>query len=342
MPIPIPPSERVPGVSYALTPHGTELPVIDVTHPSFALDQSEAAIRSMRDHATSEMARWQRRPRWLRRIMVALLARKSVLLRGLRSAKGTFLTAMNTYLLKLPPAHLASSFARPADRRFASAAPLVDVRLRLQVTAGLIAESIASSAAASASTSPVFLYNIGGGPAMDSLNAIILARQRSAETVSGRPIHVVVLDPHDEAPGFGRNALESLRSPGGRLAGLDVTFVHEPYDWDRPETLRALLARQPGNAIAVGSSEGGLFHYGSDEAIRANLRVLHDCTAPHFALVGSLSPDTPATRDQLAIGGAAVRLFRADAFAALVRDTGWRVDQEVEIFRTLCFRLVKA
>ena len=45
----VPPSERIPGVTYALTNQEIELPVIDVTQPSFAIDQSESALHSLRE-----------------------------------------------------------------------------------------------------------------------------------------------------------------------------------------------------------------------------------------------------------------------------------------------------
>ena len=62
---------------------------------------------------------------------------------------------------------------------------------------------------------------------------------------------------------------------GGPLAGLDIVFDHRSYDWDEPAPLEALL-RELGaaGAIVAASSEGGLFEYGSDAAIVANLEAL--------------------------------------------------------------------
>ena len=332
----------MPGVSYAMTQHGIELPVIDITHPSFAVDISDAALHALRERASTETLNWSRKPRWLQRLLMFLFVRRSVLMRGLRSSEGTFLTGMNTYLIKLPPAHLASSFAASADRRIAAGIHLMDVRLRLQMMADLLAEKLVSDLDRAPVKAPIFLLNVAGGPAMDSLNALVLARQRSAARLSNHPIQIEVLDAHDEGPHFGRNALEALKTPSGPLAGLNIRFAHEHYDWNKPESLRDAFKNLPADTISLGSSEGGLFHYASDNVIRANLEALRDYTGSLFSFSGSLSPDTPANRASLSFSGAAIRFFQPDAFEKLVRDTGWKIDRQVESLRTLCVRLVKA
>jgi hypothetical protein len=338
----IPEKERMSGVSYAMTQQGVELPVIDITHPSFAVDVSAAALGDLRKRASAETLQWSQKPQWVRRLLFALFMRRSVLLRGLRSSAGTFLSGMNTYLLKLPPAHLASSFATSADRRMAAGAPLMDVRLRLQMMSDLLAEKLCNDLDKAAADSPIFLLNIAGGPAMDSLNALILAHQVSLTSLSSHPIQIAVLDANDEGPCFGRNALEALKAPGGPLAGLNISFAHRHYDWNKPESLLEVFNQLPSEAVSLGSSEGGLFHYAPDDVIRANLEILRDCTGSSFTFSGSLTPDTPVNRASLSFSGVAIRFFRPDVFESLVRDTGWRIDRQVEALRTLCVRLVKA
>jgi len=57
--------------------------------------------------------------------------------------------------------------------------------------------------------------------------------------------------------------------------GLDIEFRHQSYDWNATEPLANLVALLSSNgAIVAASSEGGLFEYGSDDAIVANLRAL--------------------------------------------------------------------
>jgi len=341
MPVLIPETERIPGVSYALTQQGVELPVIDVTHPSFAVDHSDATILALRARVSAETLQWNRNPRWLQRLLMALVMRRSVLMRGLRSSKGTFLSGMNTYLIKLPPTHLASTFTTATDRRIAAKPQLMDVRLRLQITADLLAEKLIHELDRAPMGVPIFLLNIAGGPAMDSLNSLILAQQKSSTSLSIHQIQITVLDTQAEGSYFGRNALESLQTANGPLSDLNISFTHQPYDWNKPASLKNIFKDLPADAISLGSSEGGLFHYATDEVIRANLEELRECTGSHFTFSGSLTPDTPLNRAALSFSGAAMRFFKPEVFETLIHDTGWRIDRQVEVLRTLCVRLVK-
>ena len=47
-------------------------------------------------------------------------------------------------------------------------------------------------------------------------------------------------------------------------------------------------------------------------------------------------------RAALALTGAAVRYFAMEAFEALVRRSGWRIERQVPTLRSLCVRLAKA
>ena len=70
-------------------------------------------------------------------------------------------------------------------------------------------------------------------------------------------------------------SLQALAAPGGPLAGLDVAFQHHPYDWNDTAPLARLLAGLTARgAIIAASSEGGLFEYGTDDAVVANLTAL--------------------------------------------------------------------
>jgi hypothetical protein len=342
MAILIPQNERVSGVCYAQTSQGVELPVVDVTHPSFALDASPAAMAGVRERAEAEAAQWQRRPRWMRRLLYPLLARHSVLLQGMRASHGTFLSGMNTYLFKLGPAHLASSFAKRMDRKMAAKAAAMEVRYRLQAMAELLEEKLEAKLRGAPAGRPVHLLNIAGGPAMDDLNALILARRRAPELLAGRAVRIEVLDLHDEGPAFGRNALAALRAPGAPLAGVDAVFEHRHYDWNKPEMLRESFAGTGEGAVVLGSSEGGLFHYGDDATIRVNLEALREYSGPGFGFTGSVGIDSPQNRAALGLTGAAVRYFTLEAFEALVRRSGWRIERQAETLRSLCVRLAKA
>src|SRR5712691_10122065 len=61
---------RPPGVRHATTPDGLELPVVDVTHPAFALPVDRAdALAAIEEYVRTEAARGALR-QWLRRAMM--------------------------------------------------------------------------------------------------------------------------------------------------------------------------------------------------------------------------------------------------------------------------------
>lgn len=84
------------GVHYAVTSEGVELPVVDVTHPAFALSVSEAEQRALVERFLREGQPLAGLPRPLRILLLPLLLRGSVLARCIQSAEGTFLSGMGT------------------------------------------------------------------------------------------------------------------------------------------------------------------------------------------------------------------------------------------------------
>ena len=52
------------------------------------------------------------------------------------------MSGMHTYLLKLGPEMLGSSYTKPVDRRIAAALPALGVRLRLQDVAQLMTDTL--------------------------------------------------------------------------------------------------------------------------------------------------------------------------------------------------------
>jgi hypothetical protein len=336
----VPELQRKAGVFYAVSDDGIELPVIDVTHPGFAIDESDPRVRQLFEEQRRRQDEWDRRPFWLRRIMFWYARRNSVLLEALASEDSTFLSAMATYLMKLGPEHLGSAYTRRFDHRIAGTGSILDVRLRLQRMAHLLAESLGPVLAARAAA-PVHFVNIAGGPAIDSINAVILLAKTAPRLLAGRSVRIHVLDANEAGPHFGARALGALRGAEGPLAGVDCRLEYRRYDWNDPAALRELLRSFEPNAVAVGSSEGGLFQYGSDEAIVANLAVLREATPPDFQFSGSVSPDTVESKAGHQMIRIRLRHFAPETFAALVGRAGWRVERKLEGFRTDCVRLAK-
>jgi hypothetical protein len=325
--------ETTAGVRYAATRAGIALPIVDVTHPAFALSVSAEEQRAATERFLAEPQPFAKLPRRLRSLILRVLLRGSVLAQGIRSADEGFLSGMSTYLLKLGPDNLGS-YAKPIDRKIAAALPALAVRWRLADMARLLAEALMSPGAkAGLEGDRLDLLNIAGGPAIDSLNALILVRHEQPDLLSGRRIVVTVLDIDEEGAAFGARAFDALREERGPLAGLDVRLRRVPYDWSRGRSLRVVLDEPQGGARPrwrAGSSEGGLFEYGSDDEIVANLQSLRDSTPDDFVMVGSVTRADEPIRRLLQVSAAALRPRGLEAFRRLVEPIGWRVTQVIE------------
>jgi hypothetical protein len=228
--------------------------------------------------------------------------------------------------LKLGPNNLDAVTTHPVDRRIAESVPVLSIRLRLQDVAELLASALAKPLAANPA-SPLHLFNIAGGPAVDSLNALILLKRDAPATLAGRRVFISVLDLDSAGPSFGSRALKSLSVPGAPLHGLAIDFRHIRYDWTRAAELGPLIegARRENAVIAV-SSEGGLFDYGSDEEITANLQQLREAVV----VVGSVTRGDALARRLLDSGNVPVRPRGLANFGALVERAGWRISRAIE------------
>ena len=221
----------------------------------------------------AEEAFRRRMPRFMMRLMLKWLARRSQLVKAMFGSGGSFLDGVSTYVMKLGADNLVPPFDTPVVRRLAASPHVALLRLRMQQIAGLLAEALASDLDTSEGVS-LHLVNIGGGPAIDSLNALILLNRRRPDLLRRR-VFIHVLDGDDAGPYFGANALAALKGQASLLKGLDIGFEHRSYDWNAPAALERLIGElSAGPAIIAASSEGALFEYGSDEAIAANLQTL--------------------------------------------------------------------
>lgn len=314
---------KKPGVCYALTNDGVELPVVDVTHPAFEVALTPERQRELVDAFLVDQRRFARTPAWLRAVTLRFVLRGSSIAQGLRRAEGTYLDGMTTYLFKLGPRNLGS-YAVPIDKRIAASLPGLAVRLRLADMARLLAEALAPQLTRDAGR-PVHLLNIAGGPAIDSVNALILLARRDRALLEKRRFVVRVLDADGAGPAFGARALSALQERGAALAGLDISFEHCQYDWSNVEGLKPVLAAaEAETALVVASSEGGLFEYGSDDAIVSNLTALARLGSD-FKMVGSVTRDDETIRTLKLTSTAATRPRGLEVFRALVARAGFRV-----------------
>ena len=260
-------------VAFARTRDGLTLPVIDVTRPPFAVPDDPASLRALRDSFLEWLRQQQRMPRFLGNLLMRLAARRSRLLRVIFDSDQGYLDSITTYVMKLGADYLPSGFDGPIDRKVAGGPHIPLLRLRMQQIAKLLAGALREPLGRHAAA-PLHLVNIAGGPALDSVNTLIMLSRADAGLLK-RTIAIDVLDTRAEGPAFGANALAALQADGQPLHGIDIAFQHRPYDWNDTAALRALLDHTRG-AVVAASSEGGLFEYGSDDAIVANLTALRD------------------------------------------------------------------
>jgi hypothetical protein len=338
----IPEKNKKAGVYYALSDDGVELPVIDITHSAFAIYMDEATLAGHLERFYREEERQKKLPEFLRRLLFRLVLSRSILGRGIMQAQGGFLNAMNTYLMKLGPDNLGRGYAKGIDRRIAASLPCLSMRLRLQDMARLLAEGLAPALETKPGR-PLWLLNIAGGPASDSLNALIVLNAEHPGWLAGRKIQIQILDLDPSGPAFAGRALESLLAKGAPLHGLDASLHHQPYNWTRAEDLHQLLADATApDAVMATSSEGGLFEYGSDEEIVANLEVLRDLAPANGVVVGSVTPDDGPVRVLKDSSRVSTHPRSLKAFSTLASRAGWSVADAIE--RPFCrnVRLARA
>jgi hypothetical protein len=176
-------------------------------------------------------------------------------------------------VMKLGESYLPPPFDGPIDRRIAAGPPTVLLRLRMQQIASFLAEALVDGLAQKPFAS-LHLINIGGGPALDSVNTLILLNRDRPDLLK-RSIVVHVLDSESDGAFFGANALSALKAEGCPLNGLDAILEHRAYNWNEPAMLEQLIRELASKgALIAASSEGALFEYGSDEAIISNLMAL--------------------------------------------------------------------
>ena len=300
----------------------TVLPVVDVTNPAFAISPSADEMAAMTAQFVKESTQSQEISPEIR----AALSR-SRLGSGLMAARGTFLTGLNTYFLKLGPDNLPADF-HPIDRRIAASFPAVTARLRLQDMAALVSDGVSRSLAEDPDRA-LHLVNIAGGPSADSWNVLIKLRHANP-AITHRAIAVSVLDVDEQGPAFGGRAFEALRAGDSPLAGLLIRFNHEQYNWSAFQELNRILG--PANlkqSVCAVSSEGGLFEYGSDDEIVGNLTALLELTPADAIVVGSACRESELTHIHAGIG-VTLRPRTREAFAALVEQGGWKVETLIE------------
>lgn len=315
--------DKISGVYYAQTRQNVELPIVDITHPTFTLKISKEELQKLSRHFAYET-------KWLRRIPMPLyrfLFCRSPLGKGLLAAAHGYLSGMNTYLFKIGSNNMKSRYFTIIDRRLAKILPAIAIRLRLQDIVQLIVEGLIPLLQKE-TKKPLCLINIAGGPAIDSLNALIVLAKRSPELLQERRIEIHVMDLDEEGPEFGERALNSLKQVGAPLNGFDIHFFHHRYDWSNVRVLEKVLEEMvsKGSIIAT-STEGGLFEYASDEIIVANLKALLNGAC---CVVGSVTREVGPSPLLFQKGEILIHPRTLESFNTLVDASGWKMLKSLE------------
>jgi hypothetical protein len=322
-------TNKRPGVFYAFTGDGIELPIVDVTHPAFAISISDSGQKELVKTFLCTGVPLGKLPKWVREIALQFLLRQSVLAQGIDQARTSFMSGLHTYLLKLGPDMLGSAYSKPIDRHIAAALPSFCVRLRLQDMAQLLAETL-PPIIRSAPDRPLRFLNIAGGPAMDSLNAVLLMNRDHPGVFNQREVQIDVLDIDDTGPEFGKAALAALSQEGAPLHGLRISLQPRAYNWSRAEEILRLLDQtELRDPVTICSSEGGLFEYGSDLEIVSNLKILRSQPGL-IAVVGSITRADEPMQHLRKTTTPKTRPRGLGVFSALIGPTGWRVERVIE------------
>jgi hypothetical protein len=321
---------RRPGVCYARTAQNLEIPVIDVTNPAFTVADDAQSVETLRQTSVGMARRNAYMPRFLLHFLMRSAAQRSFLAHALLGVgKGTFLPGMNTYLMKLGPDNLVPPFDKPTDRRFAAYPGIRGIRIRLQQTARLLFQGL-QPVLAERPGAPLHLLNIGGGSAIDSLNALILLR-RDAAPLLQRNVLIHILDPDTNGPAFASRALAALAAGHAPLSGVDARVVHTTYNWDEPAPLQQLVnSLSAEGAVIAASSEGALFEYASDAAVVANLKALYNGGHGARLVTGSVTRADELTRAGLQFTSFKLMPRGARVFADLIRGTGFCIEHLYE------------
>ncbi|MCB1518452.1 MAG: hypothetical protein KDJ19_12650 [Hyphomicrobiaceae bacterium] len=310
-------------------PGGRTLPVIDVTHPAFALDESEDAMAQLRRRADQLLRQQQTAPKFIIDAFMWFAARRSILFRTFTNPSGAYLDCLTTYVLKLGPDNLVPPYSSWFDRYVVDLPPVISIRLRLQQTARLLAEGLAPLITTSGDA-PLHLLNIGGGPAFDSLNALILLRRDHPQALENREISIHILDPDPKGPDFAKSSLAALQD-SGPLNELNINISHVAYDWRDTSLLTdLLLSLRPGDPIIAASSEGALFEYGSDADVIANLSALRTAVSSFRFIVGSFTRNDTFSQSNLSFANYRLYPRGADGAGELAAEAGFVVDRVAE------------
>ncbi len=282
---------KIPGLSYAFTLNGVELPVLDITHPFFESCTDNKILQKLlpyiEKNAEKNAERFKRIPGFIKRYLAKHSFAMAELLQT--EEQNTYVTGITTLMMKLGPQLIGKGKKRFWDRQVSKGFGTLVIRMRVRDISKCQAEVLIPLLSKSPGKDLCFI-NIAGGAASDSINALILVQKEDPILLKKRKIEINVLDPDTFGPSFADSSIAALKEPGGRFNELDISFRHLHYDWNETERLAELLSERK-EWLQICSSEGGLFEYGSDEAIIRNLKTVNNYASNDIIVAGTLLHD---------------------------------------------------
>jgi hypothetical protein len=158
----------------------------------------------------------------------------------------------------------------------------------------------------------------------------LLVLRKEAASLLARPVTIDVLDRESIGAELGERALRALQADGAPLEGFTITLRHTPWDWrsDGAILSAVVAAARATNALALASSEGGLFEYGADAEIIDALTRLRDGNL--VGVVGSVTRADEPVRRLRRNRRPAAHPRGLDTFRKLIAPTGWTVSRAIE------------
>jgi len=318
---------KIPGVCYAFTWDGIELPVLDITHPLFisSIDEGklEGMITRIAPEARKRAESFNRMPLLIKRF----LSKNSFIMAGMLGTKtdNEYVSGLSTMMMKLGPGLIGKG--KVLDRLGAKTSGAIMVRMRARDTASFLADSI-RTALKNSGRKELCLVNIGGGTATDSLNALILLAKSDPGLIPGIKIELNILDVDDYGPLFAIRSVEALMS-GGPLKGMDITCRHVLFDWRETSVLSALLTKRA-DWLTLFSSEGGLFEYAEEDDIINVLRTIAENVNSPAYISGSLIKDPlnvdPVYSETVEIMPFKPKQYGIDGLKRIAEISGWKIN----------------
>jgi hypothetical protein len=326
---------KIPGLSYAFTLNGVELPVLDITHPYFVSCTDAKVLNKLlpyvQKNAEKNAEKFNKIPGIFKRYLIKHSFAMAELLQV--EDQNTFASGITTLMMKLGPQLIGKGKKRFWDRQVNRGFGALVIRMRVRDISKCQAEALIPLLIKSPGKDLCFI-NIAGGAASDSINALFLVQKENPALLKDRKIEINVLDIDDFGPAFGDRSVTALKAPGGRFNELNISFVHIHYDWNNTQKLEELMTGRK-EWLKICSSEGGIFEYCSDEVIINNLNTLFSHSDDDIVIAGTLLHDVK-TIDAGMLAALKIstnikpRLLGINGLKSILEHNDWKIESITE------------